>query len=333
MCARCVLGRREQGGSGRTKRYGIAPSVRTKWPPGGLELVWNGLDGDATRVEVVIELSPMEAVEKVRVIDNGTGIAPEACDAAFERIGGSSKKMTRRTPGLNRFLHGSTEQGRLRGYALGDHIRWTTVADGIDGRRRTVIRASATTRNDFEISTSQPTDEPTGTVFEAWGKQSKRLDQLKTQKAIAQLTTELATYLMVYQDVEVIYDNHRIDPGASILRSDNYDLPFTVESGAVESAALRLPEGTPNRSRRVRARTRATRRRPGPRPSSRTYGESTTGSDPMKWSLACSSRARVRRACADVLGDAPPEVFDCAGTSPTPAGDAPELAITSRREQ
>jgi signal transduction histidine kinase len=71
----------------------------------------------------------MEAVEKVRVIDNGTGIAPEACDAAFERIGGSSKKMTRRTPGLNRFLHGSTEQGRLRGYALGDHIRWTTVAE------------------------------------------------------------------------------------------------------------------------------------------------------------------------------------------------------------
>src|SRR6266542_247658 len=71
------------------------------------ELVWNGLDGDATRVEVVIELSPMEAVEKVRVIDNGTGIAPEACDAAFERIGGSWKKMTRRTPSLNRFLHGS----------------------------------------------------------------------------------------------------------------------------------------------------------------------------------------------------------------------------------
>ncbi|MEV5210984.1 ATP-binding protein [Micromonospora sp. NPDC053740] len=206
------------------------------------ELVWNALDADATRVEVLLDLSDLGGVEKITVIDNGSGITPEGCDSAFERIGGSWKKMTRRTPQLNRFLHGSAGQGRLRGYALGDHIRWATVADGIDGRRRVVIRASATARNDFEISTPQPTDEPTGTTFEAWGRQSKRLEQLKTHKAVAQLTTELATYLAVYQGIEVIYDGQRIDPEKSIQRRDEYELSFTVNGEPAQAARLRVVE-------------------------------------------------------------------------------------------
>lgn len=159
------------------------------------ELVWNALDADATRVEVVLDRSDLGAVEKVTVMDNGTGIPPEGCVPAFERIGGSWKKMTRRTLKLNRFLHGNAGQGRLRGYALGRQIRWTTVADGIDGRQRTGIKASATARNDLDIFPSEPTEDKTGTVFEAWGLQSKQLDQLKSPKAISQLTTELATYL------------------------------------------------------------------------------------------------------------------------------------------
>ena len=206
------------------------------------ELVWNGLDAEATRVEVILETTAIGAVEKVTVIDNGTGIPPEGCDPAFERIGGSWKKRTRRSPNLNRFLHGSTGQGRLRGYALGHHIRWTTVADGTGGRQRTIIRAGAGARNDFEISSSQPTDEPTGTVFEAWGRQSPRLDQLTNQKSVAALTTELATYLTVYRDVEVIYNGERIDPQASILRDAEYDIVFAVEGEQPRTAMLRVLE-------------------------------------------------------------------------------------------
>ncbi|GIF01557.1 ATP-binding protein [Paractinoplanes rishiriensis] len=133
------------------------------------ELIWNALDAEATHVEVTLTCNDFGGVESVTIVDNGSGITPEACVAAFERIGGSWKKRTRRTPNLNRLLHGHTGQGRLRGYALGAHIRWTTVADGIDGRQRSIIRASATTRNDFEISTPQPTTEEPGTTFEAWG--------------------------------------------------------------------------------------------------------------------------------------------------------------------
>lgn len=217
--------------------------AQEKYPVGAVkELVWNALDAEATRVEVILTCSELQAVEKVTIVDNGTEIPPEACVPAFERIGGSWKKKTRRTLNLNRFLHGHTGHGRLRGYALGSQIRWTTVADGIDGRQRTIIRASATTRNDFEISSPQPTSEPPGTTFEAWGLQSRKLDQLKSPKAIAQLTTELATYLTVYRDVQVIYDGQVIDPEASILRRDEYDVQFAPEGAPAQSATLRILE-------------------------------------------------------------------------------------------
>ena len=88
--------------------------ARVKDPIGAVkELVWNALDAEATRVEVTLTCSELGAVEKVTVVDNGTGITPEGSVPAFERIGGSWKKMTRRTPNLNRLLHGSTGQGRL----------------------------------------------------------------------------------------------------------------------------------------------------------------------------------------------------------------------------
>jgi sensor histidine kinase regulating citrate/malate metabolism len=105
------------------------------------ELIWNALDADAMRVELVLERDGLDVIQKVTVTDNGTGIAPEALPGAFERIGGSWKKRASGTVKLQRMLHGRSGQGRLRGYALGANIRWTTVADGLDGRFRTEVSA------------------------------------------------------------------------------------------------------------------------------------------------------------------------------------------------
>jgi len=195
------------------------------------ELIWNALDADALRVEVVLERSDSGAVDGVQVIDNGTGMAPESLPAAFERIGGSWKKRTSSTLKLKRALHGSSGQGRLRGYALGRHIRWTTIGDGVGGRSKTEVSAHVDARNDFEIGDSRSTDEATGTTFEAWGKQSPILDKLVKRDSIARLTTELAPYLISYQDVTVIYDGHTIDPANSILLKSEYAIHFQTPAG------------------------------------------------------------------------------------------------------
>jgi hypothetical protein len=189
-----------------------------------IELIWNALDADATRVDVVLHRSPLGAVERVTVRDDGTGMAPEALAAAFDRIGGSWKKWTSATLLEQRTLHGSKGQGRLRAYALGDHIRWTTVADGVGGRSRTEVSAHAGARNDFLIGDSVPTREPTGTVVEAWGKQSPRLDRLPLRANHRRLTAELAPYLTAYPEVTVVYDGVAVDPRTAVRHTAVYPL-------------------------------------------------------------------------------------------------------------
>ncbi len=206
------------------------------------ELIWNALDADATRVDVVLHRSPLGAVERITVRDDGTGMAPEALAAAFDRIGGSWKKWTGGTLLKQRTLHGSNGQGRLRAYALGDHIRWTTVADGVGGRSRTEVSAHAGARNDFLIGDSEATRAATGTLVEAWGKQSPRLDRLPLRANHRRLTTELAPYLTAYPEVTVVYDGVPVDPRTSVERTAVYPLSFTTAAGGTEEAQLKVIE-------------------------------------------------------------------------------------------
>ncbi|MGW0839433.1 ATP-binding protein [Streptomyces sp. NPDC002787] len=205
------------------------------------ELIWNALDADARLVRVVIERSPTDSVDKIVVIDDGTGITPEACDATFDRIGGSWKKGARVSQALGRPLHGQAGHGRLRAFALGAFIRWTTVADGIDGRQKTIISAHNASRNDFQIGDPQPTGEETGTVVEAWGRQSSVLNKLLVDRARTQITTEFAPYLAMYPEIVIEFDGERVDPQAAVQKETSYNLEFAHDEQG-ETAVLRIIE-------------------------------------------------------------------------------------------
>ncbi|MET9292609.1 ATP-binding protein [Streptomyces sp. NPDC003077] len=205
------------------------------------ELIWNALDADATRVEVEIERSPTDAVDRVVIKDDGSGMTPAVCSSTFGRIGGSWKKAARVSPGRGRPLHGQAGQGRLRAFALGAFVRWSTVADDVDGRRKTVISAHNASRNDFQIADPQPTSKETGTVVEAWGRQSSVLNKLLVDKARTQITTEFAPYLAMYADVEIMYDGQKIVPQAVMQKETPYDIEFEHD-GVMNRALLRVVE-------------------------------------------------------------------------------------------
>ncbi|WP_167455460.1 ATP-binding protein [Streptomyces tirandamycinicus] len=194
-----------------------------------LELVWNSLDADATQVDVIVERSAMEGVDKVVVTDNGDGITPEKARSAFKRVGNSDKRMGGTTDRLLRPLHGKAGRGRLRAFALGDSTRWTSTARAVDGRlMRTTIESEIRRRTTWRID-SQPageTDRP-GTTVELWGKQSRHLLRLLETKAATQITAALAPYLLTWTDVRVTYDGQRIDPRTQIQDEDHSkDLTF-----------------------------------------------------------------------------------------------------------
>jgi len=205
-----------------------------------IELVWNGLDADAHRVTVSLQRNDLDGVIGAAVDDDGHGIPPESVESAFRWIGGSWKKFAQRTQVEGRPLHGRNGQGRLRAFALGKTVRWVTVAENTAGRRmRTYVTATASSRNDFEVSDATLTNDPTGTRFEATGRDA--LDRLAADSTRAHVSSVLAPYLIANPSVEVVYDGSRVDPSANIEKEATYDLTWSHDDAA-HTAGLRVIE-------------------------------------------------------------------------------------------
>src|SRR5688572_879043 len=75
------------------------------------ELIWNGLDADADRVEVFLEHDELGAVARIIVRDNGEGMPYSGAPTFFTRLGGSWKKPGMRTKTKGRTIHGHEGRG------------------------------------------------------------------------------------------------------------------------------------------------------------------------------------------------------------------------------
>src|SRR5687768_5308085 len=95
------------------------------------ELVWNALDADATKIEVILERNDLGGLGAIRVVDNGNGISAESATHDFGNLGDSWKRSAHRTSRLGRAIHGKEGRGRLRFFSLAQRARWftTTVAE------------------------------------------------------------------------------------------------------------------------------------------------------------------------------------------------------------
>ncbi|MFE9812159.1 ATP-binding protein [Streptomyces sp. NPDC005548] len=189
-----------------------------------IELIWNSLDADATKVTVEIERNEFDAVSKVTVTDDGHGMPSESCESYFNKLGGSWKKTALVSIDKRRAMHGRNGQGRVRAFALGQSVRWTTIGNGIDGNVETRIEASRLTMRDYSIKTIGVTTEATGTSVDAWGSVPHLDRLLNTARVVASLTTEFALYLETYPDTTVVYDGIRVDPGQVQVHSAIYTL-------------------------------------------------------------------------------------------------------------
>src|ERR1039458_9291965 len=81
------------------------------------EIIWNGLDADAGRVDVRLSHGEF-GLSGITVTDNGNGIPYADAPTLFTRLGGSWKQRGGFTTTRHRMLHGFEGRGRFKVFAL-----------------------------------------------------------------------------------------------------------------------------------------------------------------------------------------------------------------------
>jgi len=189
------------------------------------ELIWNGLDADATRVSVHFEENRLRGLESIRVADNGHGLAYGDAEAAFGNLGGSWKRGDGRTRLKRRLLHGRLGKGRFRAFSLGRIVEWTTYYQD-DGRVQTyAIIGRHPELGTFHVGEPRHAKQHgSGTEVEVRGL-LKNFTSLRGARAVQEITEHFALYLRQYPDVAIRYDGQEIDPSSVEKEVTDYDLP------------------------------------------------------------------------------------------------------------
>lgn len=197
------------------------------------ELIWNGLDAEATNVKVSLGENGLGGVDRVVVTDNGHGMTNEEAHRHFSTLGGSWKRTApgRHSRTKKRVLHGSEGQGRWRAFGVGTFVTWTTVAENAGRRERTSIRGSLDDLTDFDISDPEPTDDAPGTRVDIENIRPES-QGLLGERVLEALTAEFALYLEKY-DVTVVYRGTRLDPAAVQERRDDLSVDLPNPHGEV----------------------------------------------------------------------------------------------------
>lgn len=122
------------------------------------ELIWNGLDADAEEVQVVFHKNDLEGLTGVAVRDNGHGLPYEEAEAAFQKLGGSWKRLAQKTRTKGRILHGQLGKGRFKAFAIGTSVIWNTRYAANGHFSEYEISCSSSNIGTFTISDPKQTD-------------------------------------------------------------------------------------------------------------------------------------------------------------------------------
>jgi len=193
-----------------------------------VELVWNALDAEADEVEVIINRTPMDALESVVVRDDGHGMTAFDVDRDFVQLGGSWKKGASRSRTGRRQMHGRKGEGRFRAFALGEVVEWNTTAEGLSGGLERVEVVGSMITGDFQVDDPKTVPRKTGTTVRIT-RPREHANRLLSDNARPQLVLAFAPFLLRFPDVTIVHDGQRLDPATLI--SSTIDIPLDEELG------------------------------------------------------------------------------------------------------
>lgn len=210
-----------------------------------VELIWNAIDAEASEIAVTFERDEtLGSIVKTMVADTGHGVDRDELQTTFGRIGGSWKRRATTSKNGKRGLHGELGEGRLRAFALGNRVTWSSRSVDASGTRWRIDITGTTSRRNVFTSEEAHADESTesGTVVTAWNETQRSLSILESPKTRSTLLSHFAPILLNDGDLRITYDNNVLDPSDEIANKNDIPLSFTDDSGTTHDAMLRIIE-------------------------------------------------------------------------------------------
>jgi hypothetical protein len=202
------------------------------------ELIWNSLDGEASSVDVEFERADLAGgLSKIVVYDNGEGFPRSEAAKLFGNLGGSWKRLTRRTRTKSRMVHGQEGRGRYKAFALGRSIVWKVCY--LDAGKPKAFEISLLESDLKDVAITEERDAPgqaSGVIVEiADIKRDFRV--LESDEGLQELAETFALYLINYKDVAIRIAGQRLDPETAIAGQEQLTLPPIKDADGTEYPA------------------------------------------------------------------------------------------------
>lgn len=204
----------------------VARQTRAKPIPALAELIWNGLDADASRIRVEFAYEDLaDGLSRIVVYDDGAGFARRDAASLFGNLGGSWKRHTRHTEHARRMIHGQEGRGRYKAFALGQSVTWKVCYKSDDGNRAFDIKLLDADLTDVAIGdeVSVP-DRATGVVVSI-DDIRRDFKAFHSEDGLQELAEIFALYLINYKNVAISIGGTRLDPEAAIASQHQRSLP------------------------------------------------------------------------------------------------------------
>lgn len=206
------------------------------------ELVWNGLDADATRVEVRVFRGEL-GMTKIVVRDNGHGIPYGDAPQFFTHLGGSWKKPGGKTKTKGRMLHGYEGRGRFKVFALGNvadwHVTYRTDAGDLRAYDITIL---ADNLREIRITDEEPVDTGTTGVEIEISELHRDYRSLDSDDAVQEFAEIFALYLKDYREVSILNEGVKVDPATAIATTSTDQLEDINEDDTLHPVELEIIE-------------------------------------------------------------------------------------------
>jgi Histidine kinase-, DNA gyrase B-, and HSP90-like ATPase len=189
------------------------------------ELIWNGLDAEATEVSVAVDDSQL-GLQAIRVRDNGHGIPSQDAEQLFIHLGGSWKRNANKSRNGLRILHGKEGKGRFRALALGRVAEWSVTTRNESKQlvryKMTVIKDSA---KEFRLTPTSIVDGDATTGIEVTISEPFKQWRLDIPSIFQELNEIYMLYLKEYPGVQINFLGRHLDPTGLIEFRRTFILP------------------------------------------------------------------------------------------------------------